>query len=294
MKCGICGAEGEMIYEGSLKTGLLSGYTKKSYPVYQCTQCKTIWNMAYQDEKPDYYEQGTYREKIEENTDFHTLKFKYDKQVLFKMNLTGTEGMRGKTVCDIGCGEGCFLDFISGPAENIVAVEPNVIYQKELRQEGYHVYAYAEEALKDWRQKIDLITSFDVIEHTEDPRKFVREIYELLPSGGGQCVIGTPTDYPVLRKLLGDTFNQFIFQVQHPWIFSERVLRILFEEVGFCKVTIKNTQKYGLGNFIAWLHEQIPRGDLKYDFISETMDQVYRQQMAEMGNGEYLTVYALK
>ena len=293
MNCKLCNGKSDIIYEGPLKTGLLSGYTQKHYPVYQCKKCNVIWNEGYKDEKADFYESGEYRERIDGTSEIDAYRAKYDKDVLFKLQLTGTELFRGNVVCDIGCGGGSFLDFVSTPAKSILAIEPNEKYRAGLKKQGYFVYSYASMAKQDWMKKVNVITSFDVIEHVYDPKGFVTDIYDLLVEGG-KCVVGTPTDYPVLREFLGDTFNQFIFQVQHPWVFSKESLIDLFKAVGFKYVNIEAKQKYGLGNLLSWLYDHTPRGDIKYPFISPAVDVVYKEEMSKNGHGEYLVVYAEK
>ena len=293
MKCKFCGSDSKVIYKGLIKTGLLSGYTEKEYPVYQCTQCGVIWNEGYKDLKDTYYESGEYRENIDGNSEIASYREKYDGQVLWHLELTGTDIFRDKNVCDIGCGGGSFLDFVNTPAKSIIAIEPNEQFHSGLREQGYSVYAYTSDALKEWKEKINVITSFDAIEHVYEPQSFVEDIYNLLEEGG-KCVIGTPTDYPVLREMLGDEFNKFIFQVQHPWVFSEKCLKNMFEKAGFTKVDVVASQKYGLGNLVAWLYERKPRGDIKYPFISPDIDAAYKINMAKNGYAEYLTVYAEK
>ena len=75
---------------------------------------------------------------------------------------------------------------------------------------------------KSWGNKIDVITSFDVIEHVEEPTKFITDIFELLAEGG-QAIIGTPTEAPVMRELLGEIFEKkLLFSTQHIWIFLKK------------------------------------------------------------------------
>ena len=291
--CKICGSERvEVIYDGPIKTGLLSGYTENNYPVYQCVACKTIWNHAQEELDNEFYESTEYRDRIEGNSEIETYYEKHDKEVLDKLNMTGTDIFRNKTVADIGCAGGSFLDFISGVTKDIVAIEPSRAYQKELHKKGYNALQYASEAMIDWKGKCDVITSFDVIEHVDDPKKFVQDMYELC-SEDGMIICGTPTDYSVLRKMLGAEFDKFIFQVQHPWILSTESMKLIFEEAGFRNIEVKTRQKYGLGNLLSWLNERKARGDIKFDFISETIDLVYKAEMARNG-GEYIIVYARK
>lgn len=293
MKCKICGCEDvKIIYHGPIKTGLLDGYTKKAWDVYQCQECKVIWNLAQTEETSEFYESEEYRKRIEGNSYISTYYEKHDKEVLDKLEMTGTDLFRERTVADIGCAGGSFLDFVSGAAKEIVAIEPSRTYQKALKEKGYHAYQYASEALKEWRGKCDVVTSFDVIEHVEDPASFAKEVFELLKDGG-KAIIGTPTDYPILREMLGNLFDKFIFQVQHPWVLSKESLEKIFYAAGFHNIKIEIKQKYGLGNLLAWLHEEKPRGDIKFDFISDTLDAAYKKEMGKMG-GEYLIVYATK
>lgn len=293
MKCKLCGGDEQTIYMGPLKTGLITGHTDKNYPVFQCKRCKVIWNEAYKDLHDDFYESGEYRERIEGNSESETYHQLHDQDVLWHLETTGTDIFRQKVVCDIGCGGGSFLDFINTVSKKAVAIEPNKKYHDALKRQGYSVFQYAQDAMEEYAGKIDVITSFDVIEHVNDPKLFAKDAFELL-SDGGKCIIGTPTDYPVLRQMLGDEFNRFIFQVQHPWVFSETSLRNIFEEAGFKDIQVIPSQKFGLGNLLAWLNERKPRGDVKYPFISPAIDAVYRQEMAKNGYAEYLTVYAEK
>ena len=291
-RCKICGCENtSVIYRGPIKTGLLDGYTVKDYDVFQCGQCGTIWNNAIKDESVEFYESEEYRKRVDGDSKLSTCHEKHDGQVLDKLEMTGTDIFRDKVVADIGCGGGSFLDFVSGVAKKVLAVEPSQAFRKQLSEKGYAVYAYASDIV-DMQGGVHIVTSFDVIEHVEDPYQFVAEMYDLLQDGG-KCIVGTPTDYAVLRKLLGKMFDKFIFQVQHPWVFSQEALRILFEKAGFKNITITTKQKYGLGNLLAWLHEEKPRGDIKYPFITETLDATYRKEMGRLG-GEYLVVKAEK
>lgn len=295
MKCKICGCEEiDVIYSGPIKTGLLDGYTSKSYDVFQCKNCDVIWNEAQSEKAAEFYESEEYRKKIEGSSELQVYYEKHDKEVLDKLQMTGTEIFRDKIVADIGCAGGSFLDYLNGVAKNIIAVEPSRTYQKALKEKGYYAYQYGSDALKEWKEKVDVITSFDVIEHVSDPQLFVDEMYKLL-NKKGIVIVGTPTDYPVLRKMLGKEFDKFIFQVQHPWVLSEKSLKLIFTRAGFQKIKIKKRQKYGLGNLLAWCNEGKPRGDIKFDFISESLDSTYKAEMANSPlGGEYLVVYAEK
>jgi len=292
MKCELCGSDAvKIIYKGVVRTGKRDGYTDKEYPVYQCSDCQTIWNYSSRDYSDKYYESTEYRERIENSSNIDEYYKLHDSDTLFKLKLTGTSIFRNKVVADIGCGGGSFLDFVSGVSSDVVAIEPSVEYQKTLRTK-YHTYPYASDAINDWKGKVDVVTNFDVIEHVPDPRAFIKDCYDLL-SIGGQLIIGTPTDYPILRQMLGDTFNKFVFSIHHPWVLSENIMKKMAESAGFKKVEISKVQLYGLGNLLSWLLEKKPMGDTRYDFISETLNNAYMNEISQE-YGEYIVLKAEK
>lgn len=293
--CRICNSNSiKIIYHGKIKTGLLSGYTDKDYDVFQCESCKTIWNNGYMDYSfQEFYESVEYRTRIENDISIDAYCEKYDKDVLDKLEMTGTGIFRNKVVADIGCGGGSFIDFIGGVANISIAIEPSKIYREGLQKKGHKVYGYASEASVDFGGNVDVVTSFDVIEHVECPESFLKDAYDLLKVGG-QIIIGTPTDYPILRQMLGEVFDRFIFQVQHPWVLSDEAMKLMAERIGFKNIRIEYKQKYGLGNLLSWLLDSTPRGDIKYDFIDKAVDKAYKQSMCQKDICEYIILYAEK
>ncbi len=295
LKCDICGNEdARVIYHGKIKTGLLDGYSEKDYDVLQCDNCKTIWNYGYKDYNfEEFYESAEYRTRIEKDISIEAYCEKYDKEVLDKLTMTGTDIFRNKIVADIGCGGGSFIDFVGGAASTSIAIEPSKIYREGLVKKGHVVYSYTSDAVRDYSNKVDVVTSFDVIEHVESPEGFLKDAYDLLKEGG-KAIIGTPTDYPILRQMLGESFDRFIFQVQHPWILSDTAMMMMGERIGFKNIRIEYKQKYGLGNLLSWLLDSTPRGDIKYDFIDRTIDEAYKRSMSAKDKCEYIIFYADK
>jgi SAM-dependent methyltransferase len=241
----------------------------------------------------DYYESSEYRQEIEGTIDIHDFHKRHDCETLEKFSYTGTSIFRNKVVLDVGAGGGSWIDFLCGVAKKTIAIEPTTAFRDELVKRGHVAYSYARDAQKDYRGSVDVITSFDVIEHVSDPIEFADDIFSLL-SPGGSIIIGTPSDHAHLRELLGDEFNQFIFSVQHPWVFGECSLQLIFSKVGFSNINVKTFTKYGLGNVFAWLKERKPCGQATYPCISDTADAVWKSSLAERGEGDYLVLYAKK
>jgi SAM-dependent methyltransferase len=218
---------------------------------------------------------------------------RHDGETLGKLDCTGTAVYRGKLFMDVGCGGGGYADFVRGVARQVVLVEPNASFASQLREAGHEVFAYPEDALGKYCGKIELLASFDVIEHVAVPQGFLNAIHSLL-APGGQAFVGTPTDYPVLRGLLGGAFDSFVFSVQHPWVFSSESLELMAGKCGFSRFEAKPRQRFGLGNLVAWLLEREPRGEAAYDFITPALDACYKSEMAKHGTAEYLVLELVK
>lgn len=295
MTCKLCKSKYiEATYKGLIRDGGLGKYTNEPVTMWKCNDCGVIWHESLINNLNEYYESQEYRDSLEggsEDTLFYKL---HDKETLNKFQYTGTEIFRGKIISDIGCGCGAFLDFLQGVVKNIVAIEPSEIYRQIMRKKGFETYAYIEEAKSNWSNKIDIITSFDVIEHVEEPKDFMKDIYDLL-SDGGQAIIGTPTEAPIMRKLLGEIYEKkLLFSTQHIWIFSEKNLRKMAIEIGFKKVEIKYFQRYGIGNLLGWLREKEPCSDIEDMAIFQTLDAVWKSECSENEIADYIVLYVHK
>ncbi len=295
MECKLCSSNRvKEVYKGLIRDGGIGKYTKSPVTMWQCETCNIIWHDLMKDDIQQYYESVNYRNSLEESSEIDVFYTLHDKETLAKFQYTGTDIFRHKVIADIGCGGGAFLDFLKGVAETVIAVEPSEKYRKIMDEKGFNTYAYAGEATADWSNKIDVITSFDVIEHVEDPLMFLKDIFELLKKGG-KGIIGTPTDAPVMRKLLGEIYEKkLLLSTQHLWIFSENNLKMIAEKAGFKNIKIKYFQRYGIGNLLGWLKEQEPCSDIDESFITDSLDNVWKSECCAMGVADYMVLYLEK
>lgn len=295
MKCKICGSENtDIIYNDLIRDGGLGQYTKKPIKIFQCKNCDVIWHDNEIADVKEYYETEEYRNELEGSSEEEKFYELHDKETLDKLNYTGTTIFRNKVVADIGCGCGAFLDYVSGVAREVVAVEPSLKYRNIMSRKGFSTYSYADEAKKLYANKIDVITSFDVIEHVQSPESFIKDVYDLL-TAGGKAIIGTPTDAPIMRSLLGKDYEKkLLFSTQHLWILSEKNLRITSEKCGFKNIDIKYYQRYGIDNMLGWLKDKEPKSEIKQKFITETLNNVWKAQLVDNGLADYIVLYLEK
>lgn len=294
MECKICGnREAGITYKGLIRNGGLGQYTKEEVVMWQCAECDAIWHEPLIN-NAEYYESQEYRQSLEgtsEEKDFYRM---HDKENLDKFRYTGTAVFRDKIVADIGCGCGAFLDFVRGAANEVIAVEPSETYRNIMNNKGFYTYAYSDDAKEKWGGRVEVITSFDVIEHVESPMKFIADVYDLL-AVGGSGIIGTPTDAPVMRELLGELYEQQqLFSTQHLWVLGEKNLKYMASKAGFSKISIKYYQRYGLKNFLGWLRDKKTRSDICSPNISETLSETWKADLESRGLADYIVLYVEK
>ena len=91
-----------------------------------------------------------------------------------------------RTLLDIGCGEGAFLDLARSAGMSVTGVELNLQAAEVCRGKGHTVQTRPlKELLGDGTfPRFDLVTIFQVLEHVSDPVGFLTDAAQLLRPGG--------------------------------------------------------------------------------------------------------------
>lgn len=142
---------------------------------------------------------------------------------------------------DIGCGPGIYL----GVAER----DGFEVRGLEISKEGFEIakskFKVINKTLEEAniKEKFDIITLFDVIEHIPNPKDILLRINKLLNKDGIVCII-TPDSNSFLAKLLGSKWPEFKRWREHIYFFSTSTLNRLLENTGFELVKTHTIGKY--------------------------------------------------
>lgn len=126
---------------------------------------------------------------------------------------------KSRTVFEIGCGQGYLLDKFD--LKDKSGIEPSQEASKEaskiasIRNIGY-------EQIND-NEKYDLILSYCVIEHVENPNSFIQKNYQILNQKGIIC-IALP---------IQDRFNYDLVFADHIHHFQDKIFKALLNNNGF-------------------------------------------------------------
>lgn len=142
-------------------------------------------------------------------------------------------------ILDVGCGLGFFLQEAKKRGWEVYGTEYSETAVERCKEKGLTIKAGKLEVPMFREDDFDVITSFEVIEHINDPVEEIRKIHELLRSGGlFYCT--TPNFNSLLRYYLKGEFN-IIGYPEHLTYYTKRTFGKLLRDNGFKKIKILST-----------------------------------------------------
>jgi len=294
--CEICGsARWTSVYSGKIRNGALGNFIDGK--IFRCIGC----NVDRLDEevsiKSEAYQSEEYRKIVNQGLGIDDYFKHSDPIQIHNLNGFWPLDIRGKKIADIGTGGGSFLDSVSGLADEVIAIEPTEMYHSSLKKRGYRVFNYTADAIKEYRNKMDIVFSFQVIEHVLNPKRLLREALELLRPCG-KMIIATPNRNDILLKLLPDDFPSLYYRTQHRWYFDKNSIINCFGQIAALGNSELNNVEFihtfGMSNCLTWLKEKSPKGDLRLEGISPVADKMWSAYLQSTGQTDTLILTATK
>ena len=138
---------------------------------------------------------------------------------------------QNKKLLDVGCSTGLFLGEMRSAGWEVVGVEPNdEIAQIARVKLGLKVHTGFLSSLDIPAETFDVITYWDVLEHTFSPRQELEQAVNLLKSGG-LLVINIPNWNAFDRRLFGANWQGYD-PPRHLYVFPHDILTKYLTEAG--------------------------------------------------------------
>lgn len=292
-KCGLCGSNDFSIeYDGPIRDGDFGKETETSHKVVKCSSCGLV-RLLENSLSIQHYQSNAYREAYNSTSNPDDYIMMHDSEQPPRINKIGISNFRDKVVLDYGCGGGAFLDQIMGVAKCTYGIEPFVGYHASLSDRGHEIFADSESALSSYKNKIDTIVSFGVLEHVEDPLSYLSTAYELLVDGG-KMYLETDNLDDILMKLGINEFQRFFYRTAHLWYFDSETLNKIVKKSGFSDMSIYFRHNFDLSNMIMWLRDRVPTGIGKSDFFDKRLNNIWEGFIESAGFSDLVCIEITK
>jgi SAM-dependent methyltransferase len=184
----------------------------------------------------DEYRAGRYRAYYE----MEQLK---KKTAEWRLRYIKNYGTVGNQLLDVGCSVGFFLEVAQDFGFNVEGVELSAeaisIAKDSVRDKISH--ADANEHIRKFGARYDVVTAYDIIEHTQNPKAFLSDLYDALEQKGVVAITAPDTDH-FLRYVMGGNWSM-LQPMQHTFLFSKRSIKDLLIEAGFEDVKVLPAKK---------------------------------------------------
>ncbi|MFA5779072.1 MAG: class I SAM-dependent methyltransferase [Elusimicrobiota bacterium] len=253
--CYLCGTKKLSVIHNKLRHNI-----KRN--VLKCEKCGIVYLEPVRQNLKDYYT-GEYRKlytpvigRSLNSKELFDICLPYQKNRIDELkHALGPQ----KKLLDVGCASGAFLHAVKSHVMECVGIEFNSANARFVEEVlGIKVYTKHIEYVDLPHESFDIITAFQVLEHIEDPVKFLVGINNLLKPGGIICI-----EVPNVQDVLLSVYNvkpyaDFWFREPHIFNYSPKTLTMVLKKSGFVGKT-KTIQLYNLINHLNWMLKGEPQ-----------------------------------
>lgn len=251
MNCRICLKETEpflRISTDDLNEPFLNGPLREELPelrLRRCPECRCLWaddarqqdqllTKAYERVIDSYFDSS-------ENDVRYICFYKWLEQLI-------SRHVSGRTILDVGCGEGMFLSTLSDEWSK-QGLEPSASGASLARKRNLDVTRGTLDS-SPRQYEVDLIAALDVIEHVIDPHGFVESFKRHLKPGGVVLLLtGDAESYAA--RVAGSQWS-YLQWCGHISVFSQSGLRKLMQSHGFEVLAWERCEHPSSPGAIAW------------------------------------------
>jgi 2-polyprenyl-3-methyl-5-hydroxy-6-metoxy-1,4-benzoquinol methylase len=185
-------------------------------------------------------------------------KIRKDKKKFIKNQLI-IDYCRDKKILDVGC-VGQDIDYnnpewihskVKAVSESLTGVDINEDGIVKLNNMGYNIVHYNNLNISN---RFDMILMLDVIEHVDNPVKFIKD-YEPFLNDNGKIIITTPNSNRAINFINILFKNDYSLNYEHTFWFCPKTLMEVFNRVDTLKV-----------DSFYWLEDYLPNRNLNWKY----------------------------
>jgi len=245
-------------------------FNKAGGTYVKCSACTMVYiNPVFSDASlKEYYnnnhtEQSEIVELDEDNFYSH----------LYNQGLTSILDAKSsaKSILDIGCSSGVFLDVASREGLDTFGIELNKSEYLFAQHKGHKVYNELLENV-EFKNKFDAISLWDVFEHLKDGRFYLNLLKNIL-SDDGIVFIQIPSADALAAKILQEKCNMFD-GLEHVNLYGVATIKSLAEACGFevCSIRSVISEIGVINNYLNYEDPYLGNTNNK-EFIPNLLDE---------------------
>jgi 2-polyprenyl-3-methyl-5-hydroxy-6-metoxy-1,4-benzoquinol methylase len=227
------------------------------------------------------YETGVYREYA----DARELKLATMRR---RMHLVRAYA-NGRRLLDVGCSTGFFLEAALESNFDPVGIELSSVAINLARPSVRDriVHGDVNALLRMEHREFDVVTAFDIIEHTLDPLSFLDDVGRLL-APAGLLVMSTPDTGHWLRLLMRGRWPM-LQPDQHTFLFSRTAMRSVLVDHGYQPLAIRPARKVLTADYlVGQLRQTNPTAAHRLGRVLGSLPRTVRHRMVALNIGEML------
>jgi len=228
--CALCGAQSYDLFQQA----------DGPYRVVQCKQCTLVYvdPLPPRTELEQHYDEDYYSEWISSQRVPRERLWQNRLDALLQYNQNGR-------LLDVGCGDGTFLRFAREAGFEVYGTEIS-LYAGERLEKLYEIPVFmgALHEAEYPSEYFDVVTLYHVIEHVDDPVRYLSETHRILKTGG-LLVVACPNVKSYVFNLAyllykGKRFQLFSTNDKeiHLYHFSAQTLTMLLKNNGFSLLSL--------------------------------------------------------
>ncbi len=189
------------------------------------------------------YKGGIYREYSE-------MELQKKKTARRRLTYIRNYGKVNGRLLDIGCSVGFGLEVAQDLGFDVQGIELSLeaIAIAKLTVSDKINKADANEHICKYFECFGVVTAYDIIEHTQNPKAFLSDLYNALEQGGVIAITSPDTDH-FLRYFMGSNWSM-LQPMQHTFLFSKRSIKKMLKDAGFENINVYPTKKTLTFNYL--------------------------------------------
>jgi SAM-dependent methyltransferase len=155
-----------------------------NYSIIECSNCYVHFSNPFEHARIETYDQSWKRKKRARSFEREIKRILTSPR--YRLFFEKVKIAYGSTILDVGCGSGAFLKILGNQGHKVYGVEqsPEALVNEEDYTQFGKIYHGSVFDLPDEFKSFDVITAFEVLEHLDNPNRFIHLMYDKLQKGG--------------------------------------------------------------------------------------------------------------